>query len=110
MKCLECGSELKKVAVAVEGAKQKVISYQCTHCDYFEFDKESGERVVEEVKTKRISPLNIKQKVIKISHDRLGTYFNENVRRSLNLKGGEDIYVSVPDKKHIVITIKREKE
>ena len=106
MKCPECGSKMRNVAVAVEGATQKVMSYQCIQCDYFEFDEKSGDKVVEEIKTKRISPLNIKQKIIKISHDRLGTYFNENIIRSLELKGGEEIYVTAPDKKTILINIK----
>jgi hypothetical protein len=49
--------------------------------------------------------LNIKQKIVKLSQDRLGIYFNKNVVRSLHLKKGEDIFVSVPDKKHIVLEI-----
>lgn len=30
-------------------------------------------------------------------------YFNWDIVRSLNLRGGEDIDVSIPDNKHIVI-------
>ena len=59
-------------------------------------------KVVQEL---RDTPLKIKQKVIKLSQDRLGIYLNNNVVRSLNIKKGEDIYVSVPDKKHIVLEI-----
>lgn len=104
MKCKECDKKMKKILVDVEGARSKVISYQCS-CGYFEFDKKSGNKVIEEIKSKSESPLKIKQKVIKISHNRLGTYFNENIVRSLNLKAGEEIYVTIPDNKHILISI-----
>ena len=100
MKCPKCSSNLKKIEVNVEGAKSKATSYQCTKCDYFEFEPQSSQKVIEEL---RETPLKIKQKVIKLSQDRLGIYFNSNVVRSLGLKKGEDIYVSVPDKKHILI-------
>ena len=100
MKCPKCNSNLRKVEVNVEGAKNKAISYQCTKCDYFEFDSQSSKKVIEEL---REAPLKIKQKVIKLSQDRLGMYFNSNVVRSLGLKKGEDIYDSIPDKKRILI-------
>ena len=50
-------------------------------------------------------PLAIKQKIIKLSHDRLGMYINRDIARSLNLKGGEEVFVSVPDKKHLVVNV-----
>ena len=104
MKCPKCSSTLRKLRVSVEGARNKAISFQCSKCDYFEFEPVSSRRVVEEL---REAPLKIKQKVVKLSQDRLGMYFNNNVARSLNLKKGEEIYVSVPDKKHILIEIRR---
>ena len=64
---------------------------------------ESSKKVIEEL---RDSPLKIKQKVVKLSQDRLGMYFNKHIIRSLNIKKGESIYVSVPDKKHILIEVK----
>lgn len=105
MKCPRCKSTLRKVRVAFEGAKQRALSYQCSNpdCIYFEFEEESSKRVVAELKAKE-THLKIKQKVVKLSKGRLGTYFNTNVIRSINLKPGEDIYVSVPDKKHIIIS------
>lgn len=103
MKCPKCKSELKKVEVKVQGAKSKAISYQCPACDYFEFEPMSSGKVIQEL---RETPLKIKQKIIKLSQDRLGMYFNSNVVRSLNLKKGEEVYVSVPDKKHIVLELK----
>ncbi len=102
MKCPKCDATLKKVEVKVHGARNKAISYQCPKCDYFEFEPASSKKVVEEL---RESPLKIKQKVVKLSQDRLGIYFNNNVVRSLNIKKGEEIYISVPDKKHIVLEL-----
>lgn len=100
MECPNCHEKLNRVKVKVQGARQKVTSYQCSTCDYFEFEPVSSQRVIQEL---REAPLKIKQKVIKLSQDRLGIYFNTNIIRSLDLQQGEDIYVSVPDKKHIVI-------
>ena len=102
MKCPKCDSNLKKTEVKVQGAKHKAISYQCRDCDYFEFEPASSKKVIEEL---REAPLKIKQKIVKLSQDRLGMYFNNNVVRSLHLKKGEDIFVSVPDKKHIILEI-----
>jgi hypothetical protein len=53
----------------------------------------------------RETPLRIKQKIVKLSADRLGMYFSKHIVRSLDMKKGEDIYISVPDKKHIIIEI-----
>ncbi len=105
MKCPRCESNLRKVRVAVEGAKQRAITYQCSNidCIYVDFEEESSKRIVAELKAKE-TPLKIKQKIVKLSKDRVGTYFNSNIVRSLDLKAGEDIYISVPDKKHIVIS------
>lgn len=101
-KCPECKSGMKKINVKVAGALHKAISYQCPKCGYFEFESNSAKKVVEEL---RETPLKIKQKVIKLSQDRLGMYFNKDVVRSLNLKKGEEVLVSVPDKKHILIEL-----
>ncbi|MCX6706794.1 MAG: hypothetical protein NT001_01490 [Candidatus Woesearchaeota archaeon] len=102
MKCPKCDSNIKKVEVSVEGAENKVVSYQCPNCDYFEFEPISSKKVVEEL---RETPLKIKQTIVKLSKDRLGIYLNSHIIRSLNLKKGEDIYVSVPDKKHIILEV-----
>lgn len=103
MNCPECNTILKKIEVNVAGAKSKVISYQCPKCDYFEFEPLSSKNVLAEL---RETPLKIKQKVIKLSQDRLGIYFNSNVVRSLQLKKGEELYLSIPDKKHILLELK----
>lgn len=104
MICPKCNSKLNKVEVDVEDAKTKAVSYQCTNCDYVTFEPKSAIEVIREIKEKE-SPLKIKQKIIKLSKDRLGFYFNQDIIRSLNLKGGEEIYISIPDKKRIVLRI-----
>jgi len=102
MRCPKCDSELKKIEVKIHGAKSRAISFQCPECDYFEFDQSSSEKVLSELKDQ---PLKIKQKIIKLSQDRLGMYINRDVARSLNLKGGEEVFISVPDKKHLVVSL-----
>ena len=106
MKCPKCSSTFRKVEVNVEGAEQKAISYQCSRCGYFEFEEKSAAKVVKELKSKE-TPLKIRQKIIKLSQGRLGMYFNKNVVESLDLKAGEEIHVSVPDKGHIILIINK---
>lgn len=106
MRCPKCNSNVRKVEVSVEGAGQKAISYQCTKCDYVEFEEKSAAKVVRELKSKE-TPLRIKQKIIKLSQDRLGMYFNKNIVESLGLKAGEEVHVSVPDKGHIILKINK---
>jgi len=103
MKCPKCDSKLKTINVKVAGAQNKVKSYQCSKCDYFEFEADSSKRIIEELNQ---VPLKIKQKIIKLSKDRLGIYFNKNIIRCLELKNGEDIYLSVPDRKHIILELR----
>ena len=105
MKCPICNHNMKKVKVEIEDAETKAISYQCPNCDYFTFEPKSSIQILRELKEKE-SPFNIKQKIIKLSKDRLGVYFNKDIIRSLNLKPGEKVLISVPDKKRIVLKIK----
>ena len=91
MRCPKCDSRLNKVRVKVHGAKNKVLSFQCPSCDYFEFEPVSSKYVLEEL---REQPLKIKQKIIKLSQDRLGIYFNANIVRSLDLKKGHEVLVT----------------
>src|SRR3989338_4669209 len=102
MKCPHCETTLRKVPVRVFGVRTNALSYQCKTCDYFEFDGPSTKQVVNELQE---SPLKIRQKIVKLSADRLGIYFNRNVVESLGLKSGEDIQLSVPDKKHILLEL-----
>jgi hypothetical protein len=104
MNCPKCNAQMKQVKVKIQDAKNLVLSYQCAKCSYFDFEKKSIKKAINEIKTKETS-LNIKQKVIKLSKDRIGMYFNRDVARSLDIKAGDEIYVSVPDKEHIVLRI-----
>ncbi len=100
--CPKCNSTIKEVNVKIAGAKNEVTSYQCSNCDYFSFEESSSKKVLSELHE---TTLKMRQKIVKLSQDRLGMYINKDVARSLNLKGGEEISVSVPDKNHIVIEI-----
>lgn len=103
-KCPECGFNLKKINVSVEGAENKIASEQCGKCGFFRYESKSSKKVIEELKEKRLA-LEMKQKVIKLSQGRLGLYLNKDVARCMNLKGGEEVYTSMPDKKHLIIRI-----
>ena len=61
-----------------------------------------GKKIIEEL---RETPLKIKQKIVKLSGERLGIYLNSHIVRSLQLKKGEEILVSVPDKRHILLEL-----
>ncbi len=104
MRCPNCDGKLKKAMVEVEEAKTKVVSWQCENCDYFTFEPKSAVEVIREIKESE-SALKIKQNLIYLSKDRLGLYLGKDIVRSLNLKAGEEVFVSVPDKKRIVIKI-----
>jgi len=54
MKCRECGNDLVRVEVAVEDADSKAISLQCPACGYMEFEEESSNKIINELKPKRI--------------------------------------------------------
>lgn len=104
MKCPKCNAQMKEVKVKIQDADSPVNSYQCGECGYFDFEEKSINKAINEIRLKE-APLKIKQKIIKLSHDRLGMYINRDVARTLNLKGGQEVYVSVPDKKHLVVGI-----
>ena len=104
MKCPKCNAQIKEVKVKIQDADSLVTSYQCSKCSYFDFEGKSMEKAIAEIKAKE-APLRIKQKIIKLSHDRLGMYINRDVARSLNLKGGEEVYVSVPDKNRFIVNL-----
>ena len=104
MKCPKCNSDLKKVEVEIEDAMTPAISYQCSKCDYYSFEPQSTMKIIKELKEKE-APLKIKQKIIKLSQDRLGMYFSKDVVESLNLQSGKEVFVSVPNKNKIVLDI-----
>jgi len=102
--CPKCNSDLKKVEVEIEDAKTTAISYQCSKCDYYSFEPQSTMKIIKELKEKE-TPLKIKQKIIKLSQDRLGMYFSKDIIKSLNLQSGKEVFVSVPNKNKIVLDI-----
>ncbi len=104
MKCPRDHSVLKEVKVRIQDAQSPVTSHQCLVCGYFDFEQKSITHAIDEIREKE-AHLKIKQKIIKLSHDRLGMYINRDVARSLNLKGGEEVYVSVPEKNRMMIEV-----
>jgi len=104
MKCPKCNAQMKEVKVKIQEAEGPVTSYQCGECGYFDFEENSINRAINEIKLKE-APLKIKQKIIKLSHDRIGMYINRDVARSLDLKGGEEILVSIPNKNRVVVDV-----
>jgi predicted nucleic-acid-binding Zn-ribbon protein len=104
MKCPKCNALMKEVKVKIQDADSPVVSFQCSKCRHFDFEEASISRAINEIKAKE-EPLAIRQRIIKLSQDRIGMYINRDIARSLNLKGGEEIYVSVPDKKHFIVSI-----
>ncbi|HLC63219.1 MAG TPA: hypothetical protein VJJ21_02775 [Candidatus Nanoarchaeia archaeon] len=106
-KCPECESDMREIKVKIQDAESPAISYQCGKCGYFEFEEKSIHKTIKEIRLKETS-LTIKQKIIKLSHGRLGMYINKDVARSLRLKGGEEVYVSVPDKNHLLVNVSKD--
>ena len=104
MKCVKCGAEMRKKRVSIQDAANQAVSYQCPKCSYFTFDRASSAKVIDELRIKD-SVLQIKQKIVKISQGRLGLYINKHVAESLKLKSGDQVLVSVPDEKHIIVKI-----
>ncbi len=104
MKCPKCNSGMREAKVKIQDAKSPVISHQCQKCGYFDFEEKSISKAIREIRIKE-APLSIKQKIIKLSHGRLGMYLSRDVARSLNLRGGEEVYVCIPDKKHLLVSI-----
>ena len=104
MKCPKCSHEMTKLHQTEEDKQQKVTSHHCMRCEHIEFERVYPElEIMEDVEK---HTLEIKQNIVKLSHNRLGMYFNKNIIQSLGLKAGEEVLVSVPEKKRIVIKLK----
>lgn len=110
MKCKKCGGRLARFKVDVEDSDLPSEGFECRKCGELLFDEEKSRAVVENLKKKELlrelPVLSIKQKVIKLSKNRLGFYFNKDIARCTNLKGGEPIEVRVLDKKRILVEMK----
>ena len=52
MKCLNCNSIMEKVIVRIENARNKALSYQCGKCGYFDFEKNSIDKIIKELSMK----------------------------------------------------------
>lgn len=109
MKCKKCGGSLKMFNVEVEGSGLHSKGFECTKCGELFFEREKGREIVEDLRQKEflkeLPALSIKQKVVKLSKDRLGFYFNKDIVRCVNLKHGEEIQVRLLDKKRILIEV-----
>lgn len=106
LECPKCNANMKEIRVKIQDAESPAISYQCGKCGYFDFEQQSIKKIIGEIKVKE-APLTIKQRIIKLSHGRLGMYINKDIARSLKLKGGEAVYVSVPDKHHLLVNVNK---
>ena len=104
MKCPECNNLMKEVKVKIQDADSLVSSYQCAKCGHFDFEDTSINIAIREIK-ERETPLKIRQKLVKISQDRLGIYLNKDIIRSLHLRAGKEVYISVPNEKRIVVSL-----
>ena len=102
--CPKCNQNMKEVRVKIQDAESPVKSYQCSKCGYFDFEERSMKKAINEIKDKEMA-LKMNHRIVKLSKDRLGMYFNKHIIHSLNLKAGEEIEISVPDKKHIVLKL-----
>ncbi|MFH1587395.1 MAG: hypothetical protein ABID38_06055 [Candidatus Diapherotrites archaeon] len=109
MKYEKCGGNLKKFKVDVEDSDLPSEGFECTKCGELFFDEEKSKKVVEDLKRKEIlkelPALSIKQKIVKLSKDRLGFYLNKDIARCTGLKAGEEIEVSLLDKKRILVKV-----
>lgn len=103
MDCPKCAREMGRAWITIEGASRKAAAYECP-CGYIEFEPHSAADILKELKAREV-PLMIQQKIIKLSQDRLGFYFNKDIIRSLGLKSGATVHISVPDKKRIVLNL-----
>jgi len=43
---------MKEIEVRIENAKNKTLSYQCDKCGYFDFEKNSIDKIIKELSMK----------------------------------------------------------
>ncbi len=110
MKCKKCGGSLEKFSVDVEDSGLPSEGFECKKCGELFFDEKKSKAVVEDLKRtkllKELPVLSIRQKIIKLSKNRLGFYFNKDLARCAKLKAGEPIEVRLLDKKTIMVEVK----
>ena len=107
-KCEDCGREMQEMEVKVEGAEAEAKGWKC-ECGNIAFDEESGMKVVEELERKEVltdlPTLSLEQKIIKLSKGRLGMYLPKDVVRCAEIQPGKKVFVSLLDKKKILLTV-----
>jgi ribosomal protein S27AE len=52
--CPQCNSKLREIIVEIEDADSPVKSHQCGKCGYFDFEKKSIKKAIDEIKTKEM--------------------------------------------------------
>ncbi|MEK6963740.1 MAG: hypothetical protein AABX70_04890 [Nanoarchaeota archaeon] len=97
-KCPNCHVEVHIAERIIEEA----VRYQCGSCEYSKLEPAASRTATPPILT---SPLQLKQKITTLSQGRLGLYLNQDVVRSLGLKAGQEVFVSVPDSKTVVIKL-----
>ena len=97
-KCPNCHLELKPAEVLVE----ETVKYECEKCAYAHHEPKESRK---EMATKGLSPLTLRQKITTLAQGRLGLYLSQDVVRSLKLKAGQEVHVSVPDEKTLMIKL-----
>ena len=109
MNCEKCDGSLKKFKVEVEDSDLSSEGFECVKCGELFFNKEKGKEIVADLKRKEmleeLPVLSIKQKIIKLSKDRIGFYFNKDIVRCAGLKAGEPVEVRLLDKKRILVEV-----
>ncbi len=108
-KCRVCGGELKELEVRVEGSDITSKGWKCKICGHYVFDEEGGRTIVDDLETseaiEKLPALNIEQRIIKLSKDRLGMYLPKDVVRCTGIEKGKRVYISVLDKKKLLLTV-----
>ncbi len=96
--CPNCHVEAKPVELVIEEA----VRYQCGTCEYSKLEPVMSRTATPPISS---SPLQLKQKITTLSQGRLGLYLNQDVVRSLGLKAGQEVFLSVPDGKKIILEL-----
>ena len=95
--CPNCHVEAKAAELLIEEA----VRYRCGTCEYSKLEPVASRTAT----PPSTSPLQLKQKITTISQGRLGLYLNQDLVRSLGLKAGQEVFVSVPDGQHILVRL-----
>ena len=81
--CNKCNGNLEKLEVHVEDTDKTTTGWKCKDCGEYYFDQAESKAIYEDLSQKETPALNIKQKIVKLSKDRLGIYLNKDVIRCI---------------------------